>query len=605
MLLRPRAAAASAVLLSQRTRRAALLTACRAAKGNHSSSSSRRSTTTTTTTTTMAAPTKPTQTPAFVDPAESRTRALDLIAFCDAAWTPYHAVAESARRLSAAGFQHIRERDAWAGLVKPGGRYFFTRNSSTLVAFAVGKKYSAGGPFWMVGAHTDSPCLKLKPVTRMAGGDAATGAARGSVQINVETYGGGSWCTWFDRDLGLAGRVLVRGKEGGGGNGSSRGGGDQQQLEQRLVRVSKPILRIPMLAIHLQRGLNTEGFKPNLQTHLQPVIATAVKAQLAQASKGGNGAAPAAASAGSSADKHPPALLQLLCDALAQQEGASSFDPDRIVDFELHVCDVQPGSLGGVYDEFVNSGRLDNLASCHAAVEALVASSGGTEGEASLEDETAVRAIALFDHEEVGSESAQGAGGPVMRDAITRLARALAGGGGGGGENASADDAAERALRGSFLVSADMAHALHPNYSDKHDGAHAPAFHAGLVIKHNASQRYATNSVSAALFREAGKLAGVPCQEFCVRNDMPCGSTIGPILAAGLGCRTVDVGMPQLAMHSIRECMGADDVSLGFRHFRAFFEHFSTLDASLDVDALPPPDIRGVMRDPACGEGCG
>jgi len=157
----------------------------------------------------------------------------------------------------------------------------------------------------------------------------------------------------------------------------------------------------------------------------------------------------------------------------------------------------------------------------------------------------------------------------------------------------------------SFLISADMAHALHPNYSDKHDGAHAPAFHSGLVIKHNASQRYATNAVSAALFREAGRLAGVPCQEFCVRNDMPCGSTIGPILAAGLGCRTVDVGMPQLAMHSIRECMGADDVALGFRHLRAFFEHFSSLDASLDVDALPPPDIRGVMRDPACGEGCG
>lgn len=600
MLLRPRAAAASAVLLSQRTRRAAL--SCRAAKGsttggNHSSSS-RRSTTTSSSTMSAPKPT-PTTTP-VVDPAESRARALDLIAFCDASWTPYHAVAESARRLSAAGFQHIRERDAWAGLVKPGGRYFFTRNSSTLVAFAVGKKYSAGGPFWMVGAHTDSPCLKLKPVTRMAGGDAATGAARGSVQINVETYGGGSWCTWFDRDLGLAGRVLVRGKEGeGGGNGTKSGGEQQQQLEQRLVRVSRPVLRIPMLAIHLQRGLNTEGFKPNLQTHLQPVIATAVKAQLAQASK--NGAAPAAAP-GSNAAKHPPALLQLLCDALAQQEGSSSFDPDRIVDFELHVCDVQPGSLGGVYDEFVNSGRLDNLASCHAAVEALVASSGGKEGEASLAEETAVRAIALFDHEEVGSESAQGAGGPVMRDAITRLARALA----GGGESApSADDAAERALRGSFLVSADMAHALHPNYSDKHDGAHAPAFHAGLVIKHNASQRYATNSVSAALFREAGKLAGVPCQEFCVRNDMPCGSTIGPILAAGLGCRTVDVGMPQLAMHSIRECMGSDDVLLGFRHFRAFFEHFSRLDASLDVDALPPPDIRGVMRDPACGEGCG
>lgn len=601
MLLRPRAAA-SAVLLSQRTRRALL--ACRAsAKGGNN----RRSTTSTSTNTsaTMAAPkaTAPASpTPTTVDPAESRARALDLLAFCDAAWTPYHAVAEAARRLSAAGFEHLRERDAWGGgRVKPGGRYFFTRNASTLVAFAVGKKYAAGGPFWMVGAHTDSPCLKLKPVTRMAGGDAATGAARGAVQVNVETYGGGSWCTWFDRDLGLAGRVLVR-AAGSSADGNKGGEGEeQQQLEQRLVRVSRPVLRIPMLAIHLQRGLNTEGFKPNLQTHLQPVLATAVKAQLAATS--GNGSSSAAS--GSPASKHPPALLRLLCDALAEQEGSPSFDPDRIVDFELHVCDVQPGSLGGVYEEFVNSGRLDNLASCHAAVEALIASSSSSppsSASSSLEDETAVRAIALFDHEEVGSESAQGAGGPIMRDAITRLARALAG---GGGDDGQGDDAAERALRGSFLVSADMAHALHPNYADKHDGAHAPAFHGGLVIKHNASQRYATNSVSAALFREAGRLAGVPCQEFCVRNDTPCGSTIGPILAAGLGCRTVDVGMPQLAMHSVRECMGADDVLLGFRHLRAFFEHFSRLDASLDVDALPPPDIRGVMRDPACGEGCG
>lgn len=595
MLLRPRAAA-SAVLLAQRTRRALLL-ACRAgsnsAKGANSSSSSsgRRTSSTSTNSSTMATKPAPAAAPPapIIDPAESRARALDLLAFCDASWTPYHAVAESARRLSAAGFQHLRERDAWAGRVIPGGRYFFTRNASTIVAFAVGEKYSAGGPFWMVGAHTDSPCLKLKPVTRTSGSDAAQGAARGAVQINVETYGGGSWCTWFDRDLGLAGRVLVR---AAGGDPNDQQG---QQLEQRLVRVSRPVLRIPMLAIHLQRGLNTDGFKPNPQTHLQPVLATAVKAQLASP-----GPAAAAPVPGSNAAKHPPALLKLLCAALAEQEGVADFDPERIVDFEIHVCDVQPASLGGVYEEFVNSGRLDNLASCHASVEALIASSGDTEhGRKSLKEETAVRAVALFDHEEVGSESAQGAGGPIMRDAITRLARALA----GGGDND--DDAAERALRGSFLVSADMAHALHPNYSDKHDGAHAPAFHGGLVIKHNASQRYATNSVSAALFREAGRLAGVPSQEFCVRNDTPCGSTIGPILAAGLGCRTVDVGMPQLAMHSVRECMGCDDVALGQRHFTSFFENFSLLDSSLDVDALPPPDIRGVMRDPACGEGCG
>jgi len=495
--------------------------------------------------------------------AESQEKAADMLSFINRAWTPWHAVEEASSRLAAAGFKHVAEKDAWN--LKPGGKYYFTRNMSTLVAFAVGSQYQPGNPFYMVGAHTDSPCLKLKPISKTSSG--------GCLTLNVETYGGGLWYTWFDRDLGVAGRVLVR---------------EGSKMVHKLVRIDKPILRIPMLAIHLQRGLYTDGFKPNFQTNLQPILATSAKAQLTNGSiKGaqpssGNGASSSSSGGSDLTDKHHAVLLSLL----AEQLGCA---PSDIVDFELNICDVQPGVVGGAQDEFIYVGRLDNLASCYVALEALIDSCAG---EGALADESAVRAVAIFDHEEVGSDSAQGAGGPVMRDTITRVSRALAQG---------EEGAVERTLRQSFLISADMAHALHPNYTDKHDNQHQPAFHGGLVLKHNSNQRYATNAISAALFREAGRRHGIPCQEFCVRNDMPCGSTIGPILASNLGCRTVDVGMPQLAMHSIREMCGVDDVALAYKHFLAFFEEFSQIDATLDVDSLPPADIKGTIRDPQCG----
>eukprot|EP00879_Flechtneria_rotunda_P013716 GHRR01014328.1.p1 GENE.GHRR01014328.1~~GHRR01014328.1.p1 ORF type:complete len:430 (+),score=130.17 GHRR01014328.1:850-2139(+) len=425
----------------------------------------------------------------------------------------------------------------------------------------------------MIGAHTDSPCLKVKPVSKSTGGGCQT--------LNVETYGGGLWYTWFDRDLGLAGRVLVR---------------DGSKLQHRLVKIDKPVLRIPMLAIHLQKNLYQEGFKPNFQEHLKPILATMRKAPKPAANNGNtssntsssslaaptspNGTNHATASADIT-DSHHPLLLQMVADELG-------CNVEDIVDFELNLCDVQRGVLGGAQDEFVFVGRLDNLASCYTALEALT---DATADGSTLDSETAVWSVAMFDHEEVGSDSAQGAGGPVMRDTVTRVARQLAEG---------EEGAVERTLRQSFLISADMAHAVHPNYADKHDSLHAPAFQGGLVVKHNSNQRYATNAISAALFREVGRRAKVPVQEFCVRNDMPCGSTIGPILAHNLGCRTVDVGMPQLAMHSIREMGGVDDVAFAYKHFLAFFRTFSELDASLDVDSLPPPDIKGIIREPAC-----
>ncbi|EIE23587.1 peptidase M18, aminopeptidase I [Coccomyxa subellipsoidea C-169] len=462
-----------------------------------------------------------------------------LLDYINASWTPYHAVEEASRRLHAAGFEKLSERQPWHGL-KKGGRYYFTRNASTIVAFAVGGKYEAGNGFHMVGAHTDSPCLKLKPHSK--------GVKAGFLTVNVEPYGGGLWHTWFDRDLSVAGRVLVR---------------EQDRLVQKLVKVARPIMRIPMLAIHLYREIGEQGFKPNKQNHVVPVLATA----LLQEKK--------------SSEPHHPALLRLLANELK----CSTSD---IVDFELNVCDTQPGVIGGLEDEFLFVGRLDNLAMSYLSLRALIDSTFGTDA---LAEETAIKAVALFDHEEVGSASAQGAGGPVMRDTITRVSQAFSEG---------AVDAPVRAIQNSFLVSADMAHALHPNYADKHEPDHKPQFHKGLVLKHNVHQRYATNAVSATLFRELAKRRGIPTQEFCVRSDMACGSTIGPILASGLGCRTVDVGAPQLSMHSIREMCAVDDMSHTYNHFCAFFKDFSALDASIDVDDLPLPNIEGTITDVPC-----
>nr|CAB3500787.1 unnamed protein product [Digitaria exilis] len=384
----------------------------------------------------------------------------DLVDFLNASPTAFHAVDEAKLRLKAAGFTQLSEREEWAGL-EPGRKYFFTRNHSTIVAFAIGAKYVAGNGFHIIGAHTDSPCLKLKPVSKVTKG--------GYLEVGVQTYGGGLWYTWFDRDLTVAGRVIIREKRDGG-----------VSYTHKLVRVQEPILRIPTLAIHLDRTISSEGLKINNQNHLIPVLATSIKA---------------------------------LIDS--------------------------------------------------------------TSTEHSLDHESGVRMVALFDHEEVGSDSAQGAGSPAMLDALSRIT---------GSFNSSNSMLLEKAIQRSFLVSADMAHALHPNYMDKHEENHQPKMHGGLVIKHNANQRYATNAVTAFIFREIAERHQLPIQDFVVRNDMACGSTIGPILASGVGIRTVDIGAPQLSMHSIREMCAVDDISHSYEHFKAYFEEFTELDGKVKVD---------------------
>ncbi|KAF8408395.1 hypothetical protein HHK36_007545 [Tetracentron sinense] len=475
----------------------------------------------------------------------------DLINFLNSSPTAFHAVDEAKKRLKCAGFEQVSEREDWK--LQVGKKYFFTRNYSTIVAFAIGKKYVAGNGFHIVGAHTDSPCLKLKPVSKVARG--------GYLEVGVQTYGGGLWYTWFDRDLTVAGRLILKEVKDG-----------SVSYSHRLVRIEEPIMRIPTLAIHLDRDAN-EGFKVNTQSHLLPVLATSIKVELNKVVAGNDPVESGVQCDGKKSNeirntdntKHHSLLLQLL----AIQAGC---EPNDICDFELQVCDTQPSIVAGAMKEFIFSGRLDNLGMTFCSLKALV---DATSSESSLDDETGVRMVALFDHEEVGSDSAQGAGSPAMLDTLSRITNSF---------TLSDSKLLEKAIQRSFLVSADMAHALHPNYMDKHEEKHQPKMHGGLVIKHNANQRYATNVVTSFIFGEIATRHNLPIQDFVVRNDMPCGSTIGPILASGIGIRTVDVGAPQLSMHSIREMCAVDDMQHSYEHFKAYFQEFSLLDAKITVD---------------------
>ncbi|CAN1267934.1 Probable aspartyl aminopeptidase [Linum perenne] len=427
--------------------------------------------------------------------------ASDLIDFLNASPTAFHAVDEAKRRLKDAGFEQIFEKEDW--ILEAGKRYFFTRNHSTIVAFALGKKYAAGNGFYVIGAHTDSPCLKLKPVSKVT--------KSAYLEVGVQLYGGGLWHTWFDRDLTVAGRVIVREDE----NGTA-------ELNKVVVKNGPA-----------GSGDTNEGQKADKESSTSNL-------------------------------KHHLLLLEII----ASQIGCK---PDDICDFELQACDTQPSAIGGALKEFIFSGRLDNLCMSFCSLKAII---DATSSESELENESGVRLVALFDHEEVGSSSAQGAGSPVMLDALSRVT----------GSFSSDSKLLQKAIQKSFLVSADMAHALHPNYSDKHEENHQPKLHGGLVIKHNANQRYATNAVTSFIFREIAAKHKLPVQDFVVRNDMGCGSTIGPILASGVGIRTVDVGAPQLSMHSIREMCAVDDVKHSYEHFKAFFKEVGHLDSKIKID---------------------
>ena len=411
----------------------------------------------------------------------------DLIDFLDASPSPWHVVESTIDRLD--GFVRLDETAAWTDIPHTG----YVVRSGAIVAWRLPTEpLPPHAPFRLVGAHTDSPCLRVKPRPD-------TGLL-GWKQLAVEVYGGILNNSWLDRDLGIAGRVI-------GADGSVS-----------LLNVAEPVARVPQLAVHLDRDVNGGGLALDTQQHLTPVwgVGTSTPGDFAQ---------------------------------WVRDVGEMASEPAW---WELCLYDVQGAVVMGADHSLLASGRLDNQVSCWAATRALHASAP-----------TGHIAVTVFnDHEEVGSSSSSGAGGPLLESVLSRIVAARGG---------SADDLA-RSMAASTCVSADNAHAVHPNYPERHEPGHRPLVNAGPAIKVNSNQRYATSSDTAAMFQRACERAGVPWQVFVSRNNMPCGSTIGPITATRLGIATVDVGVPQLSMHSARELCGADDPS----HLTAALQAFLT-----------------------------
>jgi len=414
----------------------------------------------------------------------------DLLAFIDLSPTPYHAVAETAVRLEAAGFTRLTEGELWDH--GPGACRYVVRNDGSLMAFQVGSASPAQAGFRILGAHTDSPNLRLKPAPDVS--------AHGYRQLAVEPYGGVLLHTWLDRDLSLAGRVSVL---------------QDGAVRTVLVDFARAMLRIPNLAIHLFREIREEGLKLNPQKHSVPVIGL----------------------------EDTPPIRELLAMELRAQ-GVALANPDQVLSFDLMLYDTQPSGVIGSRGEFISAPRLDNLASTHAILTALSRTCSASPA-------AFTRVAIFYDHEEVGSRSASGAAGTFLADGLDRIVTGYKGG---------EPQGSARAVAASQMLSVDMAHAIHPNYADKHEAGHPPVVGRGPVIKVNANQAYATDAETAGHFDALCRSVDVKAQHFVTRSDLACGSTIGPISAARVGIRTADVGNPMLAMHSCREMAGTEDV---------------------------------------------
>lgn len=428
-----------------------------------------------------------------------KDNALSLIQFLNEGSSAFHVVLEAEKQLAANGFSKLNPGDVWN--LQRGGKYFLNANNSSVFAFIVGKGNIAQNGFRIIAAHTDSPTIKIKPNPVM-------NVYQHFMKLNIETYGGGIWYTWFDRPLGIAGRVSLKSK-------------NPLSPQNSFVRIDKPVAIIPHLAIHMNRGVN-DGNSINAQKDLLPLIAL----------NSGN-------------EFSTNALHKMLADELQTS-------PDQILDYELNLFETHKGELVGANEEMISMGKIDNQAMVHAGLKALLSASNSE----------ATQMVAFFDNEEVGSGSKQGAHAPVLKHIIERIVMQFK----------ESDQDYYRALHHSFLISADMAHSLHPNYTEKYDPTNLPVMNNGPVIKIAANQKYTSDSDSAASFAQICETAGIPYQRFVNRADMAGGSTLGNIATAHLNIRMVDVGTPMLAMHSIRELSGVVDHTHCINAFTKFYE---------------------------------
>lgn len=429
-----------------------------------------------------------------------------LLSFLDASPVNFLAVKNIADTLTANGFRRINPALP-LGEVKSGDRFFVTKNDSSIYAFRIGNKPIADAGFHMICAHCDSPTFRIKPHAEML-------TEGGIVKLNTEVYGGPIMSTWFDRPLTLAGRVIVRGE-------------DVMQPETLLLHIKRPLLQISNLAIHFNRQVN-DGVALSKQKDVLPLLG-----QITSQLEAGN------------------LLMNVILEELNSTIADCQFCAKDVLDFDLYLADATPACTFGVHNEFISSGRLDDLSMCYAGLEALIASD--------TTDTTQV--LALFDNEETGSQTKQGAGSPFLAYILKRIAMS----------QSHTEEAYYQAVERAFMISADNAHAWHPNYPEKYDPTNHPMLGGGPVIKFNAAQKYASDAVSAAVFAGLCEKAGVPCQRFVNHSDVAGGSTLGNILASSIPLRGVDMGNAILAMHSCRETGSVVDHEYCVKVFTEFF----------------------------------
>lgn len=452
--------------------------------------------------------------------------------------TVFHAVAHFEEKLEKAGFTKLSERKSWTGTIKCGGKYFTTRNGSSLIAFTVGGGYKSGNGVAMIAGHIDALTAKLKPVSNKK-------TSAGYLQLGVAPYAGALNATWWDRDLGVAGRVLVKDSTTG-------------KITTKLVQLGWPIAKIPTLAPHFGVGMMGQN---NAETQAVPIMGLDnsdihSSEEFKNLTLGGKG---------TFAATQPPKLIRAIASELSIQDYSS------IVNWELELFDTQPAQVSGLDKEFITGGRIDDKVCSWAAIEGLLASSAAPPSP----DDGIIKLVGVFDDEEIGSLLRQGARGNFLPSAIERITESLA-------SNGTSSNKLHQTYANSFLLSADVTHAVNPNFLSSYLENHAPRLNVGLTVAADANGHMTTDSVSTALLARIAEKSGCQLQLFMIRNDSRSGGTVGPVLSSAMGVRAIDAGIPQLSMHSVRATTGSLDPGLGVKIFKGFLDHFESVDGEFE-----------------------
>jgi len=459
--------------------------------------------------------------------------------------TVFHAVEYFSKRLESSGFIKLSERQSWADELASGGKYYVVRNGSALLAFTIGNDYDAGNGVSMIAAHIDALAARLKPISKVP-------SKAGFTQLGVAPYAGGLNTTWFDRDLGIGGRVLVKNEDTG-------------KIETKLVKLGWPIARVPTLAPHF--GAASSLSNVNKETQMVPIIGLDGPDPTSNQQQADKLAEPEAKTF---ATTQPERLVKAIADELGIKDHA------LIVNWELELFDTQPAQLGGLDQEFIFAGRIDDKLCAFSAIEALIASSAqpGIPAHADKHSDSTgiIKLVGLFDDEEIGSLLRQGAHSNFLPRTISRICEKFC----------SADqcnDALAQTYANSFLVSADVSHAVNPNYLNAYLENHSPRLNVGIAVQADPNGHTTTDSVSTAFLQRVADKCDSQLQVFQIRNDSRSGGTVGPMLSSAMGVRAIDCGLPQLSMHSIRATTGSLDPGLGVKLFKGYFDHFEEVDA--------------------------